>query len=374
MSTDTQGGETGDSDTKAADRSRQLNHRLVGGNSGMQQVKRLIDQVASSDATVLILGESGTGKEVIAQTLHRQSLRAKQPFIPVNCGAIPSDLLESELFGHEKGAFTGAITTRRGRFELAEGGTLFLDEIGDMSLEMQVKLLRVLQEKSFERVGGGKTLYSDVRVVAATHHNLEQRVAEGLFRLDLFYRLNVFPVEVPPLRERAEDIAQLVKYFIDRLTHGGQSALQFNSCALAALSVYDWPGNVRELANLVERMTILYPGQTVRVHHLPLKYRSGVDGQAEFDESFFAEEGMPEDTGVDERNRVLRPPGALLGEEGIDLKDYLYQVEGGLIRQALEDSDWVVARAAKLLRLQRTTLVEKIRKFDISREHDAPYF
>ena len=344
-----------------------IQHRLVGDNRGMQLVRRLVEQVAHSDATVLILGESGTGKEVVAQTLHRQSLRAMRPFVPVNCGAIPPDLLESELFGHEKGAFTGAITARQGRFELAEGGTLFLDEIGDMSLEMQVKLLRVLQEKCFERVGGSKTIQSDVRVVAATHHNLEHRVAEGHFRLDLFYRLNVFPIEVPPLRDRADDIPQLVNYMTERLQQGGQQVAELSDCALAALASYAWPGNVRELGNLVERLNILFPALQVRAKDLPDKYRSNIDWVADVEDSQAAEEAMLADIGVEERGMPLPPPMAVLGGEGLDLKDYLRQVEEDLIRQALDDSDWVVARAAKLLKLQRTTLVEKIRKFDISR-------
>ena len=349
-------------------------HRLVGDNRDMQQVRRLIEQVAHSDATVLILGESGTGKEVVAQTLHRQSLRAKRPFVPVNCGAIPPDLLESELFGHEKGAFTGAITARQGRFELAEGGTLFLDEIGDMSLEMQVKLLRVLQEKSFERVGGSKTIHSDVRVIAATHHNLEHRVAEGFFRLDLFYRLNVFPIEVPPLRERSDDIPQLVKYTTERLQQGGQRVAQLSDCALAALASYGWPGNVRELANLVERLNILFPGQEVRAKDLPDKYCSNVDWAADAADGQAGEEAMLADIGIEERSMPLSSPGVLLDGEGLDLKDYLRKVEEDLIRQAFDDSDWVVARAAKLLRLQRTTLVEKIRKFDISRADSVSDF
>jgi len=348
-------------------KARAQQHRLVGENNGMQQVKRLIEQVAHSDATVLILGESGTGKEVVAQTLHQQSLRARRPFVPVNCGAIPPDLLESELFGHEKGAFTGAITARQGRFELAEGGTLFLDEIGDMSLEMQVKLLRVLQEKSFERVGGSKTIHSDVRVIAATHHNLEERVGEGEFRLDLFYRLNVFPIEVPPLRDRCDDIPLLVKYTADRLQRGGQSVVQLSADALSALASYTWPGNVRELANLVERLNILYPGQQVHAKDLPEKYCGNVEWTVGSVDSEAAEEAMLADIGVEERSMPLSSPRALLGGEGLDLKDYLRQVEEDLIRQALDDTDWVVARAAKLLKLQRTTLVEKIRKFDLSR-------
>ncbi|OUS10628.1 hypothetical protein A9Q90_00680 [Gammaproteobacteria bacterium 54_18_T64] len=349
-------------------------HRLVGDSAGMQRVRRLLEQVAESDATVLILGESGTGKEVVAQALHRQSLRSKRPFVPINCGAIPPDLLESELFGHEKGAFTGAITARQGRFELAEGGTLFLDEIGDMSLEMQVKLLRVLQEKSFERVGGSKTIHSDVRVVAATHHDLEQRVEAGGFRLDLFYRLNVFPIDVPPLRERSDDILQLVNHTNQRLQRGGQGIAELQSCALAALASYPWPGNVRELGNLVERLGILHPGQQVRARELPDKYCGNVEWPGESPQSQAAEEAMLADIGVEERSMPLTPPGALLGGEGLDLKDYLRQVEVDLIRQALDDSDWVVARAAKLLRLQRTTLVEKIRKFDISRSDSVSDF
>ena len=350
-------------------------YRLVGDNREMQLVRRLLEQVAHSDATVLILGESGTGKEVVAQALHRQSLRAMRPFVPVNCGAIPPDLLESELFGHEKGAFTGAITARQGRFELAEGGTLFLDEIGDMSLEMQVKLLRVLQEKCFERVGGSKTIHSDVRVVAATHHNLEHRVSEGHFRLDLFYRLNVFPIEVPPLRDRTDDIPLLVNYMAERLQQGGQQVAQLSDCALAALASYAWPGNVRELGNLVERLNILFPHQQVRAKDLPDKYRSNVDWVTDVGDSQVAEEAMLADIGVEEeRTMPLSPPTAVLGGEGLDLKDYLRQVEEDLIRQALNDSDWVVARAAKLLKLQRTTLVEKIRKFDIARAETVADF
>ncbi len=339
--------------------------RLVGDSAGMQRVRRLLEQVAESEATVLILGESGTGKEVVAQALHRQSLRSQRPFVPINCGAIPPDLLESELFGHEKGAFTGAITARQGRFELAEGGTLFLDEIGDMSLEMQVKLLRVLQEKCFERVGGSKTLHSNVRVVAATHHDLEQRVEAGAFRLDLFYRLNVFPIDVPPLRERSADIPLLVDHTNQRLQRGGQGIAELQSCALAALASYAWPGNVRELGNLVERLGILHPGQQVRAKDLPDKYCGNLEWSGE--QSQAVEEAMLADIGVEERSMPLTSPGALLGGEGLDLKDYLRQVEEDLIRQALDDSDWVVARAAKLLCLQRTTLVEKIRKFDIRR-------
>ena len=221
---------------------------LVGISPQIQKVRSLITQVASSDANVLILGESGTGKELVARSIHRQSDRSARPFVPVNCGAIPADLLESELFGHEKGAFTGAITARVGRFELADGGTLFLDEIGDMSPHMQVKLLRVLQERCFERVGSNRSLFADVRIVAATHRDLESEIREGRFREDLFYRLEEFPIEMPPLRARVEDIPVLVKTLVKRLANErGDVALP--KAVLDAMQRYTWPGNVRELSN-----------------------------------------------------------------------------------------------------------------------------
>ena len=338
---------------------------LVGSSRPMQLVRRLIGQVADSDATVLILGESGTGKEVVARSLHEQSPRSKRPFVPVNCGAIPSELLESELFGHEKGAFTGAITSRQGRFEMADGGTLFLDEIGDMSLDMQVKLLRVLQERSFERVGSNKTIETDVRVIAATHRNLEHLVSEGRFRLDLFYRLNVFPIEVPRLNERRDDIAQLVEHFIGRMKANNQRAIKMSPGVLAALGNYPWPGNVRELANLIERLSLLYPGKSVSWQDLPAKYRANEDwvAEAEDDAAGFACNGDLSDEPETFSAALITD----LPEAGIDLKEHLRDVEIGLIRSALDRSDWVVSRAASLLKLQRTTLVEKIRKFDINR-------
>ena len=223
---------------------------IVGQSPAMQQVKKLIQQVATTDASVLILGESGTGKEVVAQALHQLSHRAARPFVPINCGAIPSELLESELFGHEKGAFTGAITARKGRFELAEKGSIFLDEIGDMPLPMQVKLLRVLQERTYERVGGNKSFSCDVRVIAATHRNLEDQIEAGNFREDLFYRLNVFPIEMPSLRERVEDIPALLSFMFDKIQQSGRPVPQLTEKVLIALQYYPWPGNVRELGNL----------------------------------------------------------------------------------------------------------------------------
>ena len=237
----------------------ELFRSLVGTSRAITKVRELMGQVADKDVNVLITGESGTGKEVIARNLHFHSYRRHKPFVPVNCGAIPAELLESELFGHEKGAFTGAISERQGRFELAKGGTLFLDEIGDMPLHMQVKILRVLQERTFERVGGRKEIKADVRIIAATHRNLEEEIEEGRFREDLFYRLNVFPIEMPPLRERSEDIPLLINELFVRNETEKRGSIRLDPAALLALCQYAWPGNVRELVNLVERLTILYP-------------------------------------------------------------------------------------------------------------------
>ncbi|WP_162232374.1 sigma-54-dependent transcriptional regulator [Methylogaea oryzae] len=247
-------------DERGARSAPDLGRWLVGGETpAIRRVRRLVEQVAGTDATVLVLGESGTGKEVVARALHYNSPRRERLFVPVNCGAIPGDLLESELFGHEKGAFTGALTSRQGRFELADGGTLFLDEIGDMPLSMQVKLLRVLQERSFERVGSNKTIQCDVRVVAATHRNLEDEIRQNRFREDLFYRLNVFPIEIPPLRERVEDLPLLVDELVRRIENERRGSVRFTPAAMGVLQQHHWPGNVRELANLVERLAILYP-------------------------------------------------------------------------------------------------------------------
>ena len=331
-----------------------LHRSLVGKGDAIGKVRKLIAQVADTEATVLILGESGTGKEVVARNIHALSSRAHKPFIPINCGAIPNDLLESELFGHEKGAFTGAITSRMGRFELANGGTLFLDEIGDMPLSMQVKLLRVVQERSFERVGSNKTIEVNVRVIAATHRNLDESIKEGTFREDLFYRLNVFPIEVPALRMRREDIGLLYHELISRLEGEGRPVARLMPRALEALSNYDWAGNVRELANLVERLAILFPNGIVDVDDLPARFIS------------------PDFCTIDEQSE-RKALLAMVGEksdwleDGIDLKEHLLKTEVALIRQALEESDWVVARAANFLNMRRTTLVEKMRKYGLTR-------
>jgi sigma-54 specific flagellar transcriptional regulator A len=348
-------------------RETHLFRSLVGTSRAIQQVRKMMQQVADTEASVLILGESGTGKEVVARNLHYHSKRRAGPFVPVNCGAIPAELLESELFGHEKGAFTGAITTRAGRFELANGGTLFLDEIGDMPLPMQVKLLRVLQERTFERVGSNKTQNADVRIIAATHKNLEQMIEAGSFREDLYYRLNVFPIEMAPLRERIEDIPLLMNELISRMEFEKRGSIRFNSAAIMSLCQHDWAGNVRELANLVERMAIMHPYGVIGVGELPMKFRH-VDDEEESLVASLRDE-------LDERATILAGlPGvdstAMLPPEGLDLKDYLGNLEQGLIQQALDDASGVVARAAERLRIRRTTLVEKMRKYGMSRRDD----
>ncbi len=334
---------------------------LVGASPKIRKVRDMMTQVADTDVTVLITGESGTGKEVVARNLHHNSPRTKGPFVPVNCGAIPAELLESELFGHEKGAFTGAISSRAGRFELAEGGTLFLDEIGDMPLSMQVKILRVLQEKSYERVGGARSYKTDVRVIAATHRNLEKMIEEGTFREDLYYRLNVFPIEMPALRERTEDIPPLISELVARMENEKRGTIRFNSSAIVSLCKHQWLGNVRELANLVERMAIMHPYGVVGVADLPEKYRH-VDSSEE-DEFEVAEEVVEsfQPTVVSMSDRALLP------ENGIDLKEYLTGLERNLIEQALADTGGVVARAADHLAIRRTTLVEKMRKYGLQR-------
>jgi sigma-54 specific flagellar transcriptional regulator A len=332
----------------------------------MRAVHRLIEQVAPFDTNVLILGESGTGKEMAARHIHELSGRDKHAFVPVNCGAIPADLLESELFGHEKGAFTGALSTRLGRFEFAEGGTLFLDEIGDMSLQMQVKLLRVLQERSFERVGSNHTIRCNVRIVAATHRDLEAEIGMGRFREDLFYRLNVFPMQMPPLRDRIEDLPALVEHLIDRQTAIAGRRLRLDKDAMFCLACNLWPGNVRELSNLLERLAILFPHRMVTADDLPERYRGniGTPGGAVIDAAPYAESAPP--PFVHPIASTDAPVSAALPHGGIDLKDHLSAIEVGLIRKALEEADGTVAGAARLLRIRRTTLVEKLRKYGLS--------
>lgn len=345
---------------RAHRREAQLFRSLVGTSRSVIKVRELMAQVADKDVSVLITGESGTGKEVVSRNLHYHSHRRHKPFVPVNCGAIPQELLESELFGHEKGAFTGAISSRPGRFELAQGGTIFLDEIGDMPLHMQVKLLRVLQERTFERIGGNKTIEADVRVIAATHQNLEKLIEDGKFREDLYYRINVFPIEMPPLRERTEDIPLLLNELVARIENEKRGSIRFNSAAIMALCRHEWPGNVRELANLVERLVITHPYGVIGVSDLPKRFRhvDDLDEEKELPEEVAPSSGP---------GYVSMDAPALLPVNGIDLKEYLNNLEFNLIKQALDDCNGVVARAAEKLKIRRTTLVEKMRKYDLNR-------
>ena len=365
------------------ERDPELFRSLVGESAPIQRIREMIARVAPTDSTVLILGETGTGKEVVARHVHYHSQRRDGPFVAVNCGAIPAELLESELFGHEKGAFTGALAARKGRFELAEGGTLFLDEIGDMSLPMQVKLLRVLQERQFERLGSGKPQPANVRIVCATHRDLEQMVAENEFRGDLYYRINVFPVEMPPLRARREDLPLLVGELVSRLAADGRGVVKFTSRALAALARHDWPGNVRELANFIERMLILHPSGPVRVRDLPAHISALADpdeGPEEVCEDIVpqrvraeAEEKEPAEPDDRRGGGATAPvPNGFNLERGASLKDHLEQIEEQIIRRALADSAGTVVDAAKALGMRRTTLVEKLRKFHIDRREFMP--
>ena len=331
--------------------------KLVGNSLPMQKLYRLMEKIADTDSTVLITGESGTGKELVARTLHYNSSRASNPFVPINCSAIPKDLIESELFGHEKGAFTGAIGTRIGRFEMANGGTLFLDEIGDIPHFLQVKLLRVIQEREFERVGGTKTIRVDVRILAATNKDLEKATREGEFREDLFYRLNVIPVEIPPLRERREDIPVLVDHFMGEHCRKKKKApVKMTPDAAGILESYRWPGNVRELENTIERMVILSDGGFVGADDLPghIRARGDAAGSAPAD-----------------RRRAGGVPVTLeWTRSGIDLNGVLDDLERSLILQALDRAGGVKKNAAALLGLNRTTLIEKIKKKGLS----APAF
>lgn len=313
--------------------------QIVGQSEGTRQVLDLVGRVADSDSTVLVMGESGTGKEMIARSIHYNSPRSQQPFVAINCGAIPKELLESELFGHVKGAFTGAIQNRLGRFEMADGGTLFLDEIGDMDPSLQVKLLRVLQERNFEPVGGTKTVQVNVRVIAATNKDLEDSVERGTFREDLFYRLNVIPIVIPALRERRTDIPLLAAHFQVQFNRTKSRNLTgFSPEAMDCLVNYPWPGNIRELENLIERLAILKGQGTVEINDLPAKYRAQS-----------AADASPAD--------VL-----MLPEDGMDFNTAVDHFENQLILRALEKTGWNRNQAAILLKLNRTTLVEKIKK------------
>jgi len=329
---------------------------MVGRSPVLADVLRVLAKVAPTDSTVLVTGESGTGKELLVRALHTNSHRAGKPFVPVNCGAIPRELLESELFGHEKGAFTSAVRSRQGRFELAEGGTIFLDEIGEMDLSLQVKILRALQEREYERVGGGKTLKADVRIVAATNRDLEAEVAAGRFREDLYYRLNVIPLHLPPLRERGADILLLADHFLERFCRQKcRPTLTLSAEAKDLVLSYPWPGNVRELENFMERLSILCEHDMIAAEDLPRKI-------------------------LDHAGVVPPAPVALvqagfvwakladLTDLGLGLKEFLDAVEERLLVEALQQAGGVKNQAAELLSIKRTTLIEKLKKRNMAGE------
>ncbi len=406
--------------------------QIIGQSQATQFLRELIQTLAASSSTALVTGESGTGKELVAQALHAQGPRANGPFVPINCGAIPRELIESELFGHRKGTFTGAVADRLGRFELAHGGTLFLDEIGDLPMDMQVKLLRVLQERCILPVGASREVPVDVRVVAATHKNLEAEVAAGRFREDLYYRINVLPITTTALRDRPEDIASLLQFYAEKHTLPGNRSLKFAPDMLQLLKDYAWPGNVRELSNLVDRFSTLYPSQTLHVHTVPAcMMPSGLaalqavrlsqmpapnppqpllsgspatltpvvlnepDPAAPATGSPWAESdplshlfasidngpmpaapprpeyaAMPLSASNDEMNAVeevilLAQGIQTLPPDGISLKQHLIDIERNLIEQALSRTQGNVSQTAKLLQLQRTTLIEKINKYEL---------
>ena len=377
---------------------------LIGRSEAMRLLRQLIEKIAPSRATVLITGESGTGKELVAQALHAHGPRAGGPFVPINCGAIPRELLESELFGHRKGAFTGALAHRVGRFEMAHGGTLFLDEVGDLPADMQVKLLRVLQSRRVEPLGAAESIPIDVRVVAATHRHLEHEVSEGRFREDLYYRLNVIPMRTAALRERPEDIRELVDFYAHRHAVDGCEPVTLEDDLVQALFRYEWPGNVRELSNLVDRFSALFPGQRLSLAALPewvlppglARIRASLGsaialhavtetqdlpyemltvravGIAAASPCDAPDEGLLDSAdeatplpGENPAESAIRMATGLepLREQGLSLRDRMQQIERGYIEQALERTNWNVSQTARLLSLQRTTLIEKINKY-----------
>ena len=348
-----------------------INDFIVGNSPLILELKKLLTQVSDTDASILILGESGTGKELVARAIHNLSSRSSNNFIPVNCGAIPKDLLESELFGHKKGAFTGAYSDRKGRFHLADKGTIFLDEIGDMQLDMQVKLLRVLQEKVVDPVGSNSPLKVDVRVVAATHQNIETLIKEGKFREDLYYRINVIPIEVPPLRSRIEDIDLLIHKFIEKNT------IHFDQNVIAYLKSYHWPGNIRELINFIQRIKAIANTNKIKLEEIPdfvlpridanLKNNSKANEvnnlnkeSIDFNDLLVDEKSNTNNGNDDEYNLNN------ISKTGVDLKKSVTDLEISLIKEALKKSDGNVTKAAKLLTLGRTTLIEKINKYKLN--------
>ena len=356
----------------------------------MRDVYQLVERVAPLGSTVYIQGPSGSGKEIIARSIHLLSGRNGGPFVPVNCGAIPRELLESELFGYEKGAFTGAAKERQGLMEVANGGTLFLDEIGDMPLDMQVKLLRLLEERTFTRVGGSKPIKVNVRFVCATHRDLTQMIRDEKFREDLFYRINVFPIFLPPLKDRADDIPRLIALIKERFEiQGFPPSPRLTPCGIEALQAFPWPGNIRELRNVLERAGALYPDQQINgqlINNL-LRPFGAIDRHveeeaiwsavAELSEPISFEDLSPDvsdeirnavsSNGVQSSSEIYNVRQILNGSDVFNLKDYIAQLEIEFIKTALKDTDGSVSAAARMLGFQRTTLIEKMKKFSILR-------
>ena len=340
-------------------------HSIIGNSQEIRDVFGVVEKAATSESTVMIFGESGTGKELIARALHQNSRRERKPFIAVNCGAIPHELLESELFGYEKGAFTGASHTRIGRLELANEGTVFLDEIGDMPAMLQVKLLRVLAEQEIDRLGGSKPVKVNIRFITATHRNLEDEIKEGRFREDLYYRLNIIPIVIPPLRDRQSDIPLLVQHFLKKCNENqGQQEKVISDATIQMLANYSWPGNIRELGNFIERMVVLSVGDNITPRDLPEKVLGEVPR-----ESLPPMEKLGHELSPTEmlQNGLKRSFFIGLPEGGINLKNAVEEFERGLITEALDKTNWVKNKAAGLLELNRTTLVEKIKKMGLKR-------
>jgi len=319
---------------------------IIGHGPAMQKIFRIVEKVAVSDTTIMLNGETGTGKGLIARAIHLASGRKDRPFVQINCGATPEGLLESEFFGYRRGAFTGAISDRAGKFEMAKGGTIFLDEIGDMSADLQVKVLRVLEEGEFERVGGNETIKTDARIIAATHRDLEEEVQKGNFREDLFYRLYVIPIMLPTLKERQGDIPYLVSYFLNEF-HQKREELptKISDKAMKIMVNYSWPGNVRELRNLIERLVVLNEGEEILAEDLPEKFRIESGQQAQHK--------LEVDT------------------EGISFNTAVSEFEKALILSALEKTNWVKNKAAQLLRIKRTTLVEKVKRYNLEKDNGS---
>ena len=373
-----------------------MSETIIGNSAATQDLLTLIGAIAPTEASVLITGESGAGKELVAQGIHDKSLRSARPFVAVNCGAIPAELLESELFGHKKGSFTGAISDHVGRVQSAQAGTLFLDEIGDMPMAMQVKLLRVLQEKVVVPVGSNKPIHVDIRVVAATHRNLEEEIKAGRFRADLYYRINVVPVCVAPLRERREEVPALVEHFAKIFAADKNTTLVLDGKFLRVMKAYDWPGNVRELSNMMHRLSVLHPGQRLSVQDvsptmLPVGMSELACGVGDSEQSSLLDMMFDDEPPVAQSADIQRAGPAASGpqehlseedrdfesiimraqgfddfrQQGQSLKGILSDVEQDIIQRALSETDGNVSRCAKLLRMQRTTLIERIKKYDL---------